>query len=188
MHRSILLFVSCLVPVALAAPACSMANGSVEGGDSLLQSAVSDADVDASSATWSALYSAYFGASGAASCSGVTADGGTQGVCHNTSTETGAQASSFVCGSSATTCWQGMTAAGSVVPSGGSSNASETILYSALRKQGGGGLMPCNANIMTLSDGGTSVTCSGSAGSAYTFTADDLARISAWVQAGAQND
>jgi len=60
------------------------------------------------------------------------------------------------------------------------SDPTQQSLYADLHKTSGGGLnnMPCGGNL---------VECPAS-GSTYTFTSDDLARISTWIQQGAQDN
>jgi hypothetical protein len=146
---------------------CSDATGTVQGGEALLVDPCAGTG-GAAPHTWSALYACYFGPTGKASCSA-------QGICHGSATQTGSQISGFVCGTSSQECWQGMTqgmCSGGAVPpcpivqSG--QDPTRTGLYMNLRKSDGTGNMPLN--------------------SGFTFTADDMARISAWIQEGAQNN
>ncbi len=109
--------------------------------------------------TWGDLYADFFGPSGAASCAG------TPGGCHGDSSSAGA--GTWVCGATQNTCYTGLTSAGLVSPT---SDPTSTLLYSALRKQCGGGL-----NAMPQSP-------------PFVFTPSDMARIEAWISAGTPND
>lgn len=174
--------------VLLSLVGCADATGSVSGGQPLQPSA--DAGCDA--ATWTCLYEDYFGPSGQASCTA-------QSSCHGTSGQAGAQVSGFVCGPSKEECWQGMTqgvaldAGGIFCPIVCTGTCSQTgsacptdptqqELYQDIHKaQGGSGQlnnMPCGGNL---------TTCPAS-GATYTFTSDDLSRISTWIQQGAQDN
>jgi hypothetical protein len=180
-----------LLVVAPALSGCD-ATGSAQGGDPLQASACG---ADAGN-TWTDLYACYFGPTGKASCSA-------QGTCHNDCTGTGALTSGFVCGGTKESCYLGITTpnccgtntsppsdsgagdgaadAGPIeastacvgfsllVPAGGSSDPAGTTLETALRGAPGVGLhnMP-NPNDPT-----------------YTFTAEDIARISDWIREGA---
>jgi hypothetical protein len=83
-----------------------------------------------------------------------------QGTCHGTSSSQGARLSGgFVCGPSKDSCWAGLAVF---------NDPTLTQFYAALRKTDGTGTMPKS--------------------SSFTFQPDDLARIRAWIQQGAQND
>ncbi len=185
----------------LATMAACDASGSTQGG--ALVGADPCADSEAGD-TWTYLYTCYFGPGGKASCTG-------QDFCHGGPEMTGALTSGYVCGTSRESCWRGMTLgismcdagtaeidaaadagaeagdggateAGApmcmqgippIVPSGGASDPTTTPLWPALRGGSGPGLhnMPYSA-----STGGV------------VFTQQDLDRISAWIQAGAQDN
>lgn len=170
---------------ALALAACTDATGGVQGGEPL---AVDPCQVSLKQSgaghRWQDLYACYFGPTGKASCAA-------QGVCHGAPDQAGAQFSTFVCGPSKDACWQGMTS--SIVPPKGATDGTKTALYFSLRRQDGTATpatdnMPCNPVTMPAADGGSNVTCSLSAGANYVFTSDDLARIVAWIQEGAQDN
>jgi hypothetical protein len=166
------------------------ASGSTQGG--ALVGVDPCADSEAGD-TWTYLYTCYFGPGGKASCSA-------QGFCHGGPEMTGALTSGYVCGTSREACWRGMTQgistcdagadagdggaieAGAptcmpglppLVPAGGAGDPTTTHLWPALRGASGPGLhnMPYSA-----STGGV------------VFTQQDLDRISAWIQAGAQDN
>jgi hypothetical protein len=169
---------------ALALAACTDATGSVQGGEPL---AVDPCQVSLQQSgaghRWQDLYACYFGPTGKASCTA-------QSVCHGAPDQAGAVFSTFVCGSSSDACWQGMT---SSIVSAKATDATRTILYLSLRKQGvttgaATNNMPCNPVTTTTADGGVTTACSLAAGGTYVFTADDLARIVAWIQEGAQDN
>jgi hypothetical protein len=168
-----------LAPTALVlATGCTDATGSVQGGQAL--TFVSDAGP---CNTWSALYAAYFGPTGQASCAPSS-----QSSCHGDASQLGAQTSGFVCGSTKDTCWQGMTqgippdAGGffpAILPPDGG-DATQSQLYVSIHKSSSAsGLnnMPCGDQ--PICHAGTAT---------YTFTDTDLACITAWAQGGAPNN
>jgi hypothetical protein len=169
-----------LVPLAsLALMACSDATGGVPGGEPLAVDPCAASLASGSGHRWQDLYTCYFGPSGKASCA-------SQGVCHGAPDQAGAQLSGFVCGPSRDACWQGITPIASLLPH--STDGTQTVLYGSLRKQDGTGLMPCTPISRSLPDGGTTTTCGTSSAGNYVFTPDDLARIVAWIQEGAQDN
>jgi hypothetical protein len=122
-------------------------------------------DTDAgSSDTWTSLYQDYFGPTGKASCAGT-------GVCHGDTSQAGYQGSGYVCPPTAAQCYAGITAtaAGLVTPGPPVSDPTTAGLYGVLRKCAGGGSMPKEPATVF-------------------FTAGDMARIGAWIQAGAPDD
>jgi len=160
-----------LTTVALGA--CVSATEEESGGDPRFNTAPLESDSGAScgSATadagnghaFSDLYRDYFGPTGAASCAGT-------GQCHGDSSQPGAQASAFVCGPVATSCYQGMIA-GSLITAGDTTTAPEdTLLWATIRKCSGGGTMP------------------ESPPETYSFDSASLQRIHDWLAAGAPND
>jgi hypothetical protein len=112
-------------------------------------------------ATWSDLYRDCFGPD-QASCG--------QPACHGSMSDPGFQSSGFVCGATSASCYAGMTAMNSIVPSGGTSTPSTTPLYENIRKAppNVGGTMPKSSN--------------------FAFNQADLDRISTWIANGAKND
>jgi hypothetical protein len=174
-----------LVAVAAAA-ACTNATGQVEGGELL----VADPCGPDAPPTWTTLYTCYFGPSGTASCGSLAA-------CHQNAAGLGAMTGGFVCGSSKESCFQGMTqgiapAAGGVFcpivclgtcPQNGEacpSDPTKQLLLGDIHKAGGGGLdnMPCGGNLIVCPSGSAT----------YTFTSDDITRITTWIQQGAQDN
>jgi hypothetical protein len=164
--------------VLLAAPAgCAEATGSLVGGDSLPSMDAGEASDAAltyfstaaqcppsggNANTWQFLYGCYFGPTGVASCSFQA------GNCHGGSAEPGSLSSGgYVCGTDPTACWQSMTSA---LVSPGAAPAT-TTLYGALRKSDGTGFGNMPAYPTTV-----------------VFQSRDMARISAWITAGAKND
>jgi hypothetical protein len=140
---------------------CS-ASGEVRGGElrvPVVRSSDAAVGFDAAitgASTWTALYTDYFGPKGAASCT-------SSGTCHGDGSQTGARKSNFICGSTEATCYDGMFAA-QLVPIGGASDPSQVNLRFALRTAAGG-TMP--------------------KASGFVFSDSDLARIDAWIRAGA---
>jgi hypothetical protein len=115
--------------------------------------------------TWTSLYADYFGPTGKASCAGT-------GVCHGDTTQAGYLGSNYDCGHTAADCYTGITSAAAGIVTAGQpvSDPTTTGLYVVLRKCSGGvGSMP-------------------KAPADVAFTTGDMARIGAWIQAGAPND
>jgi hypothetical protein len=157
--------------------ACSDAGGNASGGDFVFDAAAPKA-VDAQPIpggdTWAELYRDYFGMNGAASCSGDP-DRGIMG-CHATDNDTGTKSSYFKCGMSADECWQGMTNQNSIVPFVGGvaeyqSDPTRTLLYRALRKV----TIPPDPGVKAMPN-----TTGG-----FSFTDDDLKRVTDWIHEGA---
>jgi hypothetical protein len=112
-------------------------------------------------AAFADLYRDFFGPTGLANCSAGS-------ICHVPG-GTGTDTSGYQCGPDANGCWTSMTT--SIVPAGGTMSPEDTALYKVLRKAPptpGTGPMPRN--------------------SAFAFCPPDLARIKAWIAAGAAND
>ena len=160
--------------------ACTNATGTVEGGELLL----ADPCAGSGAATWTYLYTCYFGPAGKASCTSLSS-------CHGSAAEAGSLDSGFVCGGNKESCWMSMTQPTeadifepvvclSPTCSQGVTNPTQTTLWTALHQAGppiGLDNMPC----------GDSPACPSSAAT-YTFTTDDLALISSWIQQGAQDN
>jgi hypothetical protein len=169
---------------ALSLAACSDATGSLVGGDVTLASSTTGGDGGSTTGDggltyltslspacqpgaanggnrWQDLFACYFGSTGVASCSLTSA-------CHGTSTNPGAMSSNYVCATDSTACYTSMTsvAANLVTPG---TPAAQTTLYAVLRKTDGTGTMP-QAPITLV------------------FQSGDMARIAAWITAGAKND
>jgi hypothetical protein len=120
-----------------------------------------DADDRGDGSTFTDLYTDFFGPTGRASC-------GASSICHVPGGE-GASVSGYTCSTDQASCWTSMTS--SIVPEGGSSHPDDTTLYGILRKAPpapGSGPMPLD--------------------STFAFCPGDLARIEAWIAAGAKND
>jgi hypothetical protein len=122
-----------------------------------------DARADAGAGvTWTDLYRDYFGPGAAASCAG-------NGTCHGDPAHAGARNSAFLCPADIKACYDGLTAPASplVTPGDPDQERDPTTsgLYLTLRKNCLGGAMPKS--------------------STFTFGAADLARIEAWIAAGA---
>jgi hypothetical protein len=120
---------------------------------------------------WQDLYATYFGPTGRANCSQA------RGACHTSESDLGFATSGFVCGATRDSCWQGMTqgldAGYPVLVPAGATDPATTPLWEALYKGAPSGGAMNNNMPQTLN---------------YTFSASDLARISAWIRNGALND
>jgi hypothetical protein len=123
-------------------------------------------------ATWTALYKDLFGPAGIGQCGDATRTGqnGTTS-CHQSAGDNGAVASGFICGTTQQSCYDGITSpnanfVGQQVVLACSPCAS--YLTQVLRHDGGG-IMPYFPENVVFSD-------------------DDMARVSAWIAAGAQNN
>lgn len=168
---------------------CAVASGEVTGGQPVFDSGstetdgsaggTSDAAADAptGASTWTALYTDYFGPTGIANCASLP-------TCHNSASSSGGMTSGFVCGTSKDECYMGMTVgimcANAVPPCPivQGTVPQMTGLYNNLHKVDANGkasgTMPLN---------GATITAKG-----YVFMPSDVARISAWISAGAQNN
>jgi hypothetical protein len=162
--------------LALSASGCAVASGEITGGATIVDGAVPQAtSVDSGPtetteggpldaqppSTWTDLYGAYFGPNGAGNCAG-------SGTCHGDMSQLGYMASSFLCPTNDPTgCYSGVTssAAGLLLPAG---PFDKMYLYMVLRKAVG-----------------TNVNLPMPKSPIYTFSPDDIAKISSWVAAGA---
>lgn len=168
--------------VAINAIACGDAPQTFEGGvplfDAKQGTPESDAGdssciaTDAAGATWAALYADMFGPASIGQCGDATRTG-TNGTisCHHDPTGSGAQASGFVCGDTQQSCFDGITSPNAnflgnqvVVPC-----SPETSYLMQVLRHDGGGIMPFYPETAVFSDA-------------------DMARIRAWIAAGAQNN
>jgi len=171
--------------------ACTDATGVVQGGQALI-SCGGDAAAGAEPTTFTALYQDFFGPCGQTSCSALS-------TCHGSANMVGANISGFVCGSTKEQCWEGMTMgippdAGGVFPAiitPGLTDPTTTIFYKSLREA------PPSPNNPLCSSKTATSSCNMPCGdpplchpntATYTFTASDLARISTWLQQGAQDN
>jgi hypothetical protein len=173
----------------LAASGCSQATGEVQGGTPLAVETASNGvcGPDAGS-TWTDLYSCYFGPSGVASCAAL-------GECHASAASQGA-VDGFICGPTKETCFTGFTTWDVVDAGADAGDADITSAPAVVASRvvanlrsvvSPGALMPCNPVEETIT-GQTYVQCNSTAGSAYTFTQADVARIQAWITEGAQDN
>jgi hypothetical protein len=161
------------------------ASGEVEGGEPFDGGVTTTATTDAGGTTTKAsnscagpdagtgstftdLYRDYFGPSGGASCSGSV------GNCHGETTGVGALGSGgFVCGASQSDCYTGMhITTADLLSASDTATPANSGLVMALRKE-----TPAGTNNMPFDPPSTCV-----------FTDGDIARITAWVGAGAPND
>ena len=170
--------------VAIQATACD-APQTVQGGDPLFDSAPDplpgcDSGCLASApanATWTALYKDLFGPAGIGQCGDATRTGknGTTS-CHHAAGDQGAMASGFVCGDTQESCWQGITSPQAnfigeqvVVACSPCSSYLTQVLRHGDGDGGLTGIMPFYPESVVFSD-------------------DDMARVSAWIAAGAPNN
>jgi hypothetical protein len=115
--------------------------------------------------TWSELYADYFGGTGRATCAG-------NGSCHGTTSGAGFASSQYVCPpDDKDACYKSMLSASAGLITSGQTLEND-FLYQAIRKEAAVGLNNMPLEPVQI----------------YTFTPTDLARISAWVAAGAPND
>ena len=137
-----------------------------DGGTTVTQKGCAGPDASTDT-TYTALYHDYFGPSGGANCSG------TVGACHGEASGAGALGSGgFVCGAGQSDCFSGMSSGtADLLSASATAHPENSGLEVALRKASGTG-----TDNMPL----TPVSC--------VFSDDDIARISAWIQAGAQNN
>jgi hypothetical protein len=127
---------------------------------------------NAANATWTSLYADLFGPTSLGQC-GDSSRGDSNGSssCHHDSGGNGALSSGFVCGDTQDSCYQGITSpmaqflgARVVI----ACDPDNSFLPKVLRHTGGG-IMPFYPNSVTFSDA-------------------DLARVKAWIAAGAPNN
>ena len=147
-------------PVVLSACAATTA-APADSGDAIAADAV-DLAADVSPLgppTWTGIYNDYFGPTGRASCGGSSCHLAGQG---------GDIASKFICPDQAG-CYTSLTGVSQLVLPTDAPAPGKSKLMRNLRQVGNAGKMP-------------------SGGSTFVFDAADIARISAWIAAGAQND
>jgi hypothetical protein len=131
---------------------------------------------DAGSASWTALYASLFGASGLSGC------GGTAMICHQGSMDSGVTTpvtiggspSGFICGTTASACYQGLLhATPPLITPGTATTPKNSPLYQALFTTG--------TTPGTTDDNMPE-------GSVSPLDAPTIAAITAWLQAGAPNN
>jgi hypothetical protein len=149
------------------AAACTDAGGTSNGGDIVIPPPPPSpmSAMDGGTVTWTKLYDKFFGPGGKANCA-------LQPICHGSASGDGAQASGYICGTTRDQCYAGITAQGSIVPTGGATDPTTTRLYQILRKApppDPGLRMPLQPDTVY-------------------FTQSDLDLIAAWIAAGAPND
>ena len=128
-----------------------------------------DAGLQSDGATFHELYTDYFGNPKGAACAGPSTG------CHAAEGHTGAAASQYICPlDDAATCYDTMTGgSGLVAAAKDMGDPTGAYLYRKLRKAFDGG--PTETPAMPLQP-----PCG--------FSADDMARITAWIARGAPND
>jgi hypothetical protein len=153
--------------IAGAATGCATATGEITGGEARFDASepLSTLEIDggplSTGHSWAELYGDYFG-NPRASCAG-------NGSCHGDANQPGSQDSNYVCPpNDKDACYTSMTSIAAALVTT-SDPASSPLTASVLRHaDGSAGNMPKSP--------------------AYGFTATDLARIQAWIAAGAPND
>ena len=176
----------------LALAGCDSATGHVVGGPEETSEASEGCAASCASPTWSCLYENCFGPSGQASCTA-------QSSCHGAASQSGAQISGFVCGTSKDECWSGLVNgipadAGGVfppiVPIDSGLDPTKMQFYLSLHQPSSSADNPvCAKNILYDCNMpcGDPPNCHSNLGT-YTFTSGDLSVISTWIQQGAQDN
>ena len=167
---------------------CATASGDISGGEQdrldassppALTSEAGSSEptyADAAPDTWKGIYRDLFGRNSPASCAG-------SGVCHDAAGKPGAQSSNFVC-ADLDGCYTSLRTAISPIPSDGTRALIDDASLTA----------PDNAYLFTIiryrTADGTLVPNRGmpQVPADYYYSAADIARIKAWMMAGAPND
>jgi len=126
--------------------------------------------------TWTSLYADLFGPASLGQCgSSMRSDSNGSSSCHHDSSGAGAQASGFICGDTQQSCYMGITS-----PSAPDSSmlGTEQIVVPD---------EPCNSYLpfVLRHDGGGSMPYYPES---VVFSDQDIARVSAWIGAGAPNN
>jgi hypothetical protein len=157
---------------------CALATGEIQGGELLADAGSGSTTTndlpDAGMVTWTELYDSYFAPTAQASCTAIA------GECHGAVGDLGVISSGYVCGATKDSCWAGMMASAlpaypALLPVGGSTSPTTTVLYKALHPVG-------------VNNAGQMPQSSADGGMGYQFTPLDLARVAAWIDQGAAND
>ena len=150
------------------AASCATATGEISGGDPRFDASAplsvfsGDAGPLSPGHSWQALYADYFGNPGRASCAG-------NGSCHGTASQPGSQSSNFVCpANDKDACYTSIVSGGANLVVAKDPSNSALITQVLRHADGSAGNMPKTPP--------------------YGFSADDLQRISDWINDGAQND
>jgi hypothetical protein len=127
---------------------------------------------DAGNATWTSLYADLFGPASIGQC-GDSSRGDSTGStsCHHDSSGNGAMSSGFICGDTQDTCYAGITSPSAAFLGARvviACDPGNSFLTKVLRHTGGG-IMPFYPNNVFFSDA-------------------DMARVGAWIAAGAPNN
>ena len=183
-HRTSLVVVLGLAVSAVAAGACTSATGEVRGGEARFDAASPDplvvpisepAFADAPPTTWRAIYRDFFGRRAKASCAG-------NGTCHEAG-RAGSTTSNFVC-ADVDSCWQSLRAAKdpdprvstvALVEAADVAAPDNAYLFKVVRFRSLDGTLVPNRGMPQLPRD-------------YAYSAEDVARIQAWIKAGAKND
>ena len=148
--------------VLLPCVACATATGEVTRGEARFD-AGTEAFVDADPKSWTGLYRDFFGPNGKASCAATNS-------CHGSAGQPGFETSLFVCNEKAA-CLESLKGESRLLRDTDKATPEKSNFYLTLRRREGDavvGIMPKSPE--------------------YVFSADDLARISAWIAKGAPND
>ncbi len=146
--------------------ACAVASGEVSGGEARVDAAAPPSeprDSGAGGATFTEIYKDLLGPQGAATCT-------KGGDCHGGASESGTQATGYICKADKAQCRSTLLSSGLLVQ--GERDFTKSALYGALRKNVGGAAS------------GSMPKVPGN----FVFSAAELDRIGRWVAAGTPDD
>jgi hypothetical protein len=167
---------------AWASAACASADGTVRGGEARYDAApplplvvpiTEPTFADAPPTSWKGLYRDFFGRRSTASCAG-------NGVCHDGTDKPGARASGFVC-ADVDGCYASLrTARGPLdqrplVEDADVATPAHARLFEVIRYRTADGQLLANRGMPQLPAN-------------FAYSPDDVARMNAWIQAGAKNE
>ncbi len=172
--------------LALSAPlACASASGDVHGGEARFDAASPDPLVapiseptfaDAPASSWRGIYRDFFGRRSKASCAG-------NGTCHDAAGKPGSKVSNFIC-ADVDGCWKSLredkdpdprVSPVALVEAADSAAPDNAYLFRVVRyRTPDGNLIPNRGMPQVPRD--------------FAYSADDVARMQAWIKAGAKND
>jgi hypothetical protein len=165
--------------------ACTSADGAVRGGETRFDSAsppplvvpISESTfADAAPTSWKGIYRDFFGKRSKASCAG-------NGTCHGEADKPGAKISNFVC-ADVDGCYQSMRTAKdpdprvstvALVEDADIAHPEGAYLFRIIRYRTADGQTVANRGMPQIP-------------SDFAYTPDDIARIQAWIKAGAKNE
>jgi hypothetical protein len=171
--------------IALASVACTGASGEVRGGDARFDAAspaplvvpiTEPTFADAPPTSWKGIYRDFFGRRSNASCAG-------NGTCHDAAGKPGSKVSNFIC-ADVDGCYRSLRTAkdpdprvsvNALVEDADITAPENAYLFKVVRfRTPDGNLVPGRGMPQLPSD--------------FAYSADDIARIKAWIKAGAKND